>query len=297
MKLQLHAGQGGAGKTRLLLEVCERLERTSEWRAGFASRSQSSGLYDLLQEDKKCLIVLDYAECRTSEIIEIIRMVLATPNTPAVRLVLLARDGGDWWDHLDRAAKGEDPIVKLLNRPTAKTGPYRMTKELVEKQERNIVFNEALHDFATSLNLSVQTVPSLDLSNDPFGNPLFIHLAALATLRGKPSVDDKALLNMLLAHERSYWRQLLDGEKISDQALPAMQQALALLTLCGGKRTAKEAKGLVGRAPKFRALEGAIQVKIFDVLRRLYPLEEGLTGLQPDLLGETLVSEELGRDE
>ena len=38
-------------------------------------------------------------------------------------------------------------------------------------------------------------------------------------------------------------------------------------------------------------------MKLFDVLRRLYPVEGGLAGLQPDVLGETLVGEALAQDD
>jgi hypothetical protein len=34
VKLRLQAGEGGAGKTRLLIEVCNHLERSHGWRAG-----------------------------------------------------------------------------------------------------------------------------------------------------------------------------------------------------------------------------------------------------------------------
>lgn len=36
---------------------------------------------------------------------------------------------------------------------------------------------------------------------------------------------------------------------------------------------------------------------VFDCLRRLYPLDGGVAGFQPDLLGETIVGEALGRDD
>ena len=53
IKLRLQAGEGGAGKTRLLIEVCKRLEEQG-WRAGFLDRSQAiaRGLPALLKEGK-----------------------------------------------------------------------------------------------------------------------------------------------------------------------------------------------------------------------------------------------------
>jgi tetratricopeptide (TPR) repeat protein len=298
IKLRLQAGEGGAGKTRLLIEVCDQLER-HDWRAGFVDRSQSiaSGFSALLNEGKPCLVVLDYAESRTNEIVEFTRTALHAPRTPYVRLVLLAREGGDWWDRLADAAGKDQAVSAVLRGFQTKAGPYRMAQERIEKDDRAAIFDEALQDFAASKKLSVPATPAPDLSDDLFGNPLFIHLAALANLGGQPSVDDKELLKMALGHERSYWRQLLNDAGIPDQMMPALEQAIALLTLCGGKRSAKEAKAFLARTPRLRELEPLDRVRLFDALRRLYPLEGGLAGLQPDLLGETLVSDELGADD
>ena len=299
IKLRLQAGEGGAGKTRLLIEVCDQLEHSHGWRAGFVERSQSnpSGLLALLKDGKPCLIVLDYAETRTTEIVEITRTALYSSNPPNVRIVLLAREGGDWWDHLDAAAVGDQAVSAILRGIQTKTGPYRMANERIGKNDRNNIFNEALQAFAEGKQIAVPQIRPPDLSEDLFGNPLFIHLAALANLRGSPSVDDKELLAMAIGHERSYWRQLLSDEGMSDEMLPALEQALALLTLCNGKLTAKDAKAVLARAPRLRELDPSVRMKLFEALRRLYPLEGGLAGLRPDLIGETLISEALASDD
>lgn len=136
VKLRLQAGEGGAGKTRLLIEVCHQLEQFHGWRAGFVERSQSSasGMSGLLKEGKPSLIVLDYAESRTSDIVEITKAALRTPNAPSVRLVLLAREGGDWWDRLADGAGTDQAVSAILRGHVSKTGPYRMTGERIERE-------------------------------------------------------------------------------------------------------------------------------------------------------------------
>ena len=42
--------------------------------------------------------------------------------------MLLAREGGDWWDQLADAAADHPVAASVLRSPSAKTGPYRMTK-------------------------------------------------------------------------------------------------------------------------------------------------------------------------
>jgi tetratricopeptide (TPR) repeat protein len=46
-----------------------------------------------------------------------------------------------------------------------------------------------------------------------------------------------------------------------------------------------------------KQVEASDRAKVFDALRRIYPLEGGLGGLQPDVLGETLVSQALEKDD
>jgi tetratricopeptide (TPR) repeat protein len=296
-KLRLQVGEGGTGKTRLLIEVCDRLERRHGWRAGFVDRSQFVGGFSaLLKEGKPCLVVLDYAESRTSLLVELIRAALNMSGSPRVRVVLLAREGGDWWDRLAAGAGSDVAVSAILRGLNTMTGPYRMGRERVDKIHRASVFGEALQDFAAYKNVPVPSVPLPDLSDDVFGNILFIHLAALAYLRGAPGIEGKELLATALGHERSYWRQLMNADDIP-QMLPGLEQALALLTLCGGKRTAKEAKAVVDRTPGCRDMDPLKRGRLFDTLRRLYPLDGGISGLRPDLLGETLISEQLARDD
>jgi hypothetical protein len=201
------------------------------------SQSSASGMSELLKEGRRSLIVLDYAESRTSEIVEITKAALRTPNAPSVRLVLLAREGGDWWDRLADGAGSDQAVSAILRGHVSKTGPYRMTEERFDRDDRGTIFSEAFHGFAESKGMAPPSMSPPDLSDDLFGNPLSIHLSALSHLRGQPSIDDKELLGMALGHERSYWRQLLTEDGLHELQ-PALEQAVALLTLCGGKRTA-----------------------------------------------------------
>ncbi|MEA2818441.1 MAG: hypothetical protein QOJ86_445 [Bradyrhizobium sp.] len=301
IKLRLLAGEGGAGKTRLLIEVCYRLEALYGWRAGFVASAQSAldQFPKLLREGKPCLLVLDYAESRTAEIIEITRTALYSGAIPDIRVALLAREGGDWWDRLADAAGSDQAVAAVLRGLLTKTGPYRMGQESIRQEDRGTIFNQAREDFATFKKISAPLAITPDLSADLFRNLLFLHLAALGSLRNQNSLDDKDLLGMALGHERSYWRKLLKDVNLSEQVLPALEQVVAMLTLCGGKRSAKEAKAVLARTPRARELETSARIALFDILRQLYPhpIEGGLISLQPDLLGETLVSEALTKDD
>ncbi|MGO9329275.1 MAG: metallophosphoesterase family protein, partial [Steroidobacteraceae bacterium] len=299
IKLRLQAGEGGAGKTRLLIEVCDKLEKDHGWRAGFVERSQSiaTRLPALFQEGKPCLLVLDYAESRSTEIVELVRTAVYAKNAPPMRLVLLARDGGDWWNHLADAAGNDKVISAILQSFQTKAGPYLMESEGIPQENRAELFDEALQDFATFKRKPVPAGDTPNLSDGIFADPLFIHLAAIARLRGEVGISEKDLLGMALGHERSYWRRLLDDAGLSEKIQPALEQVIALLTLYGGKRSARETKAILARAPAMKQVEASDRAKVFDTLRQIYPLEGGLDGLQPDLLGETLVSQALEKDD
>jgi hypothetical protein len=299
IKLRLQTGVGGSGKTRSLIEVCDRLETQYGWRAGFLDRFKpiALGLPALLKEGKRCLIVLDYAETRTKEIVELIETALLEKNIPDLRLVLLAREGGDWWDRLADSASGDLVAAGILRGVTTKTGPYRMAKERIELSDRNAFFEQALIDFAAWKKIPVPAHAPPDLSDDLFGDPLFIHLSALAHLRGAAGLSDLELLAAAVGHERKYWQYLLNEGAATQQDISGIEQAVALLTLCSPKRSAKEAKDLLAHTPRLRYLPSSTRTALFDLLRRVYPRDGGLAGLQPDLLGETLVSECLATDD
>jgi tetratricopeptide (TPR) repeat protein len=301
IKLRLQTGEGGAGKTRLLIEVCDRLEHHHGWRAGFVTSSQSiaDDFPKLLKEGKPCVLVLDYAESRTAEIVQLTKVALQSGAIPRVRIVLLAREGGDWWERLADASENDHVVSAILRSYKTKTGPYRLVGESIEQQDRRNIFNQALEDFAVFKKSDIAAISPPELSADLYSNPLFIHLAALEALRGQNSIDDKELLGMALGHERSYWRKLLIAANLPDPLLATFEQAVAFLTLCGGKRTAKEAKAILARTPRMIDLDPATRIALFDSLRRLYPhpIEGGLVGLEPDLLGETLVAEALSKDD
>ena len=228
-----------------MIEVCDRLEGSHGWRAGFLPRNRQIDreFPALLGEGKPCLVTLDYAESRTNEIIDLTKAALNFPHRPPVRILLLAREGGDWWDRLAEAADSHQATAAILRGIDTKTGPYRMTKERIEESDRPVVFREALDGFAQRKNAVTSQVDVPDLTAEFFGKPLFIHLAALSVLRGHPTVDDHELLETALGHERSYWRRLLTSDAMPKHLMPALEQALAYLTLIGGRRSAKDAEG------------------------------------------------------
>lgn len=147
---------------------------------------QNSGLPILLREGKSCLLVLDYAETRTKEIIECTEIALRAPNAPFVRLVLLAREGGDWWDRLHHGARTDKALAAILSGIQTKTGPYRMANERIETDERMVLFLDAIVDFARAKEIPVPAWPAPELTDDLFWES-FLHPGSCAGTFARPA--------------------------------------------------------------------------------------------------------------
>ena len=107
---------------------------------------------------------------------------------------------------------------------------------------------------------------------------------------------DVELLDAVLGHERHYWQLLVGGRVDADAVLLAFEQALALITLLGGTRTATDTKATLAETPRCEGKQ-ELRERLFDLLRQLYPQDAGVAPLQPDILGERLIARAAGLDD
>ncbi len=130
--LRLQTGGGGAGKTRLAIDICESLEKHG-WMTGFlrSGHDLDRELPALLDHKKSCLIVIDYAETRVDEIVNLTRKIFYRSDAPIVRLFLLAR----------QAKRADDTsLAAVLSNPSAKQGPFPMGRHPIDKELRPTLF-------------------------------------------------------------------------------------------------------------------------------------------------------------
>ena len=290
--VRLLTGAGGLGKTRLALHLCEQRAHAG-WHAGLlVSGLDPKSLTTNWQASRTCnnplLIVVDYAETRQDDLLALIRAMLQSPTNLPVRLLLLARNGGEWWDNLP----AKDQICESLLSSYATSGPYRLPPLHNDIQNRQQAYRQALHAFAEALGApSSDVIPELE--GEHFGRPLYLQMAALLALRGERPTTAQGLTRALLNHERRYWRGLFSGHALAEPERYA-EQLLALVTLVGGFATPKTVLPHWKRVSS-TVLSSAQVAELFFALIPLYPGKQGLEAVRPDLLGEALVAQALLR--
>ncbi|MHC4357022.1 MAG: tetratricopeptide repeat protein, partial [Planctomycetota bacterium] len=286
-EVRLFFGPGGAGKTRLFIEYCRQL-RDDGWYAGFLSdQATPQEIEALLRADRPTMAVLDYAECRP-QLFDLLQRVAARPEDQATRLriVLLAREVGDWWHSL---LERDESVRHLLST----FEPAVITPVPLEGTLRQRVWEHAQQAFAGFLDKSTTDKP-VDLDDERYERMLYLHMAALAAVEGLPIRADSVLAD-IVRHERHFWTRRYKDEFEDDDLDEAdfrwkCGRLVGALTLLGGSATREAAEKLN------RRVSGPSQEHIVPFLRSLYPGPRDdaesryLGGLEPDLLGETLVT-------
>lgn len=289
--VRLLTGEGGTGKTRLALEMCKRLLNDG-WAAGFLrsdfqTQSAQNFAKTLVQNQQPLLLIIDYAETRSTELLEFLAAVLSQKVASQIRILLLARSSGEWWGQLPTY----DPRCEALLEGFATTGPYNLPALYEHVSERNRAFNQALTAFSKALNTPSPCIQP-DLGATQYKSPLFLQMAALLALLGERTASAEALPQSLVRHEQRYWRKATANhtqQTMSSSSEPETNLLMTLVTLIGHASIVKEIESLWTTAGGQRS-----NLKpLFSSLSPLYPARQGLGGLQPDLLGEALVGRQI----
>ena len=291
----LLTGGGGVGKTRLARELCANFA-AERWVTGvLAHDAQPAAIAGVAGVDDRLLVVVDYAETRADDVLALLG--LLTRSRGHRRLLLIARQAGDWWTQLP-ARCTDDRVRELLGCTLAIE--LGAAEESVEA--RADAYAYALAAFAAHTGPAAAPVAAPDLSDRLFETVLFVHMAALGALpgAGEPGPLGSGairadLLERTFARERRYWR---DSARAMDPPLEidagVRGRAVAVATLATSTTTGTPA----GEAQTAELLEVIADLDSVAIRRRVARWLHGLyrtsgawiAPLEPDLLGEALVA-------
>ncbi|MEV5341698.1 tetratricopeptide repeat protein [Streptomyces sp. NPDC052676] len=252
--VRLVHGPGGQGKTRLALELTERLTRAAEQEG--VGRPGAKGGQD---PDRTCpavvwldhtatensvaelgkvavplLVVIDYAETCVRQLTELAQVMADHRGATPFRVLLLARTDGDWWSAA-RATCGTRDL--LADVPADLLHPLQP-----EPADRPTAYGAAVRAFARALTRvrgqqhhnwpqiaeELANVPESRLRTSGMESALTLHMTALADLLDKaehpsegavvqPAATDateQTAEKRLLDHESTYWKQAAQEQKL-----------------------------------------------------------------------------------
>ena len=207
--VELVTGEGGAGKTRLALQLAREASEEHGFRCYWAQRGTESQTVTAVRQDTSpVLIVIDYAET-FSELPGLLDHLTAAPlpgePSSLVRVLLLARSAGEWWDQLVSGCSTR------LGEDLAAMSPLALGAVAEPTRQREL-FEQAVAAFAARLGR-----PRPSGSRPPAFGPdaviLVVHAAALVSVLDDPpdgtdqAGDAAAVIGRLLLHEARYWQQ------------------------------------------------------------------------------------------
>ena len=294
--LLLVTGGGGSGKTRLGREACVQM-LVAGWDAGLADDQRRDGIA-ITRLQRPTLLVIDDADLRTGLISALVGYLRWDDAGPPVRLLLLARAAGTWWDRLVRQQElpGSYTVLDLDRHP-------------VPPGDRAEHFRCASTAFAPYHGPGAPPAdapPPAGLDDPVYADPLLIHIAALlrtvdtsATSPPGPAKERaadedgiagmpvrQALLQALCERERTRWYQLgQESHLLFNPDLPLVDQVVALATLTAAGDQPR-ATSLLAALPNQAEVTRIGAEALVVWAHRLYSGPGYWNPLRPDLLAE-----------
>jgi tetratricopeptide (TPR) repeat protein len=301
---KLIVGEGGAGKTRLAVELAEQLNAHG-WIAGLLTADDAGrlqGIAETLPEiarlGHQVFIAIDYPEGLARQLTAFLSLI-PRPDQGTVRVLLLARFAG-WW----KAVSPSGEISYLIDRepinlpPLANSSDASVDRfaEAVDDYRRQIVSADTGTGTGTVLPAGLMEVAQKHTT------AIKIHALALVSIlherdHGVLPVQEVGWadpLTLLVDHERKHWREAASHLACSvDHRLEG--RILLVPTLLPVYKVG-EAQAAISRVPGLDERFPGAAPQAADLLRDLYPPDEASSlrwwsPLPLDRLGETLLAE------
>ncbi|MFF9772373.1 hypothetical protein ACF1HJ_01615 [Streptomyces sp. NPDC013978] len=221
-------GAGGAGKTRLALELADQLATRHGWYTGYL-REHPTGRDWLGTVVSPTLIVLDYADARTADAEQLLALLKRRTDrgaAPAVVVMTARAVNGQWLTALTKAWNNDGHLVRMRD-PLHLPPEHPAGAALFRRAAR--VFHHGPDD-ELDLDAADRAAPADWTTLD------YILLALLAARSsGRLPTTREDLYEEVLTHERAYWAQTYKKNaglnRDADAPLDVLNRAVASLTL------------------------------------------------------------------
>ncbi|WP_187437866.1 tetratricopeptide repeat protein [Actinomadura decatromicini] len=294
----LVTGRGGVGKTRLGMQLAESLP-FGEWECQpVKPGDEVAAVKAAGRVGQRVLLLVDYAETRPglAAMLTEVAACEAAGDAGGLRVLLLARQAGEWWTSLDTESDATRDLA-------ARTPVLELAAALDDRCDDVQVIEEALPFYAAARG---RPVPRVRFTVDSSGSSgssgsserlpvLVLHAAALVAvlddelgMSGGRAAADLGVLDRLLGHERRLWDKAAQRAGLSVR-LSVLEQVVAVGVLVLDPQEAGESslRAVVRRVPDLAAVDEERVGALVGWLRQLYPEQGGRVELlRPDLLAE-----------
>jgi PST family polysaccharide transporter len=292
--VRLVTGEGGAGKTRLAIEFA-RIAEGDGWQPAWVPPGEEREAVSAARRiARPTVLLVDDAETRTG-LPGFLTEAAGGLGGPDLRVVLLARNSGEWWQELVDSAGYRLGVVLTAARP--------VRLRPVPRGAQTEVFDAAVTEFAARLGVA-RPAARLTLS-DPDAALVVVHAAALCAVLDhvEGAADEHPrgsadVLESLLRHELRYCAQVAVARGLGLD--PRVQRRAVAAACLIGADGESAAAGLMRRLPDF-AGSAELPGQVARWLRDLYPgppavsrgATEWLGTMHPDRVAEHLIVGEL----
>jgi len=285
--IRVYTGPGGAGKSRLFAELCLKLQ-DKQWNVGFTIPNNDITLEKcrtLFRHKAPRFIVIDYIERDWKTYIPLFEALIDHQTPLQVRIVMLARTKGEWWDSLlSHGGSARDLLNGIHSQEIPLTALPSNKSTLAQS------YQLAATTFAKKLNKPMLPAPPDTILQYQNTTTLLLHMKALADIEQNDINNENNILDFVLRREKTFWANQAKARTLPSHIIPGIALAMAAVTMMGGMPTQKSAITLFSRLPMLSDETFLLLHQISDILHECYPgHHHWIEPLLPDRLGEFLV--------
>ena len=295
-------GGGGAGKTRLAIELLRKLEAqppdSPKWLAGFCSRSE---LQCFMQNNavagwnwrENSLVIFDYAAGVADLLKKLLPSLSKNQNSHQhkLRILLLEREASTLTGWLAEVQTGNwsNPVKTLFD--PLEPVPLAPLSQVAQRRQLLQLMLDRLEAQMSPSDLELDQC----LTHSRWADPLYLLMAAMLARQGDIlrvlNLPPRAIAEGVAEHERSRIAQFAGGD---DNSQKLLLHLAAIATLRGGLAEDRIIAAIEAEASALHRSLSDGSGPMADLLRQALPgSNDRVSPILPDLLGEAVAHRQL----